>query len=119
MAHILLQRETRGLSPSNHTILRIGGADTMDGAAYFPWDDVLASKNHTRSEERHSVEDAQKKYLRRASPCPQCGVPAERLSWIYLLSPEWTWQTFCGKAGWITVCDECKLQIDFFPEIMN
>lgn len=90
----------------------------MVSGEHFAWEDVVASRNDRRQQERHTVEGAKQKYLRAAMPCPKCETPAERLSWIYLLSPEWTWQTLCGKAGWVTVCDRCGVQIDFFQEIM-
>ena len=74
----------------------------MEGAAYFPWDDVLALRNHG-PQEHYTVEHAREKYLTKATPCPRCNMPAEELSWVYLVSPEWTWQTSCGRAGWVTI----------------
>jgi len=91
----------------------------MLNGEYFPWEDVVASRGDKRSYEHHSAEQAKEKYLKKARPCPRCKTTPDQLSWIYLLSPEWTWQILCGKAGWITVCDRCNLQVDFFPEIMN
>ena len=86
---------------------------------YFPWEDVMASRSRKPGQGQRSVEEGKGKHLKKAVPCPICDTPADRLSWVYLVTPEWTWQTVCGKAGWITVCNRCRLQVDFFVEIMN
>jgi hypothetical protein len=91
----------------------------MRDGEHVSWEDVLSSRKDKGRQEHHPVKEAKNKYLRDAMPCPSCKRPANQLSWIYLLTPEWTWQTLCGKAGWITVCDQCNVQIDFFPEIVN
>ena len=91
----------------------------MENREYPLWENSLASRNHSSYQGQHSVEEAKEKYLTQAGPCPLCKTPADKLSWIYLVTPEWTWQTLCGKAGWMTVCDRCKLQIDFFVDITN
>ena len=32
---------------------------------------------------------------------------------------QFPWEHLCGRAGWMTVCDRCHLQVDFFREAMN
>ena len=78
---------------------------------YFPWEDVDACRGRTRT---RTPKPAQQ-----AGPCPLCATPPEKLTWIYFRSPAWTWQHLCGRAGWMTVCDACRLQTGFFLEIMN
>ena len=78
---------------------------------FFPWEDVDAcrGKVHTRTP----------KPLDRARNCPQCAQAPAQLTWIYFESPAWTWQNMCGRAGWMTVCDDCRLQTQFFLETLN
>ncbi len=78
---------------------------------FFPWEDVDACRGQSRSKGR--------KPLERASRCPQCEKPAAELTWIYFQSPAWTWEHLCGRSGWMTVCDDCRLQTAFFVEMMN
>ena len=77
---------------------------------HFPWEDVDACRGREAPGAR-PVEDA--------CPCPQCGKPGAALTWIYFESPEWTWQHLCGRAGWLTVCDDCRVQVQFFLEFIN
>jgi hypothetical protein len=58
-------------------------------------------------------------YYRRSHPCPYCGKSANKLSWLYYRSPQWTWQSLCGQAGWMSVCEDCKKPVDFFLEKMS
>ncbi len=85
----------------------------------FPWEDVDASRENKRLQARHPQEKGKRLYLGRAAPCPDCRTPAERLSWLYFESPDWTWQNLCGRAGWMVVCDRCRRQVNFFCEVMN
>jgi hypothetical protein len=54
-----------------------------------------------------------------ARNCPGCDRPSCDLSWIYFSSPAWTWEKLCGRAGWLVVCKDCHLQVDFFLSVMN
>jgi|UniRef100_A0A7C3V544 hypothetical protein len=87
--------------------------------ATFPWEDVAASWADDRLQSRHPAAPAKKIYLARALACPDCGTPADRLSWFYFKSPEWTWEHLCGRAGWMVVCERCRRQVNFFCELMN
>jgi hypothetical protein len=49
-------------------------------------------------------------YRRSASPCPQCGTPPERLTWIRSRGG-WVWRRWAW--GWVIVCDPCHLQVAF------
>ena len=78
---------------------------------YFPWPDVDACRGRSGK--------ATPKPIDRARHCPQCGATPNVLTWVHFVSPPWTWESMCGRAGWLTVCDPCGLQIDFFMETMN
>jgi hypothetical protein len=96
---------------------------------YFPWDDVEACRAHHSGEapipaelaefygraEERSVEE-----LRAAAePCPFCRAPFDELTRVYFVSPAWTWEERCGRAGWLTICDHCHVQVQFFCDLMN
>jgi hypothetical protein len=63
-----------------------------------------------------SVEQAKKCFLPLAIPCPLCKTPPEALSWVYLVIPRWACKNTAEHKGWVTVCDQCKVQINFFVE---
>lgn len=63
-----------------------------------------------------SVEQAKERFLSLAVPCPLCKKPPEALSWVYLVIPEWACKNAAEHKGWVTICDQCKLQISFFVE---
>lgn len=50
------------------------------------------------------------------SRCPKCG---RRKKKIFFKTPQWTWGCLCGRAGWMTICDHCKLQFEFDCVFMN
>lgn len=91
----------------------------MEDAEEYPWEDVAAARQSQRLQRRHSVVAAKEKYLAKAKPCPQCGTVANELAWFYFDSPTETWKHLCGCAGWMTVCDPCHVQVDFFLEVMS
>lgn len=63
-----------------------------------------------------SVEQAKERYLDQAMPCPLCKTPPEQLSWVYMVIPQWACKDAEQNEGWVTICDRCKIQIDFFVE---
>jgi hypothetical protein len=85
----------------------------------FPWEHVEASRNNQPLQLEHPVAEARQRYAALAKPCPQCRAAADKLSWFYFESPAETWEHLCGRAGWLTVCDHCRRQVDFFLEILN
>lgn len=54
-----------------------------------------------------------------ATPCPFCASPFEELERVFFVSPPWTWQELCGRAGWLTICPKCEIQVQFFCDLMN
>jgi hypothetical protein len=53
-------------------------------------------------------------YLRIAIPCPICDTPPDRLAWIFLTPQECAEIFVEGFEGWVTVCNQCHLQINNF-----
>jgi hypothetical protein len=100
------------------------------GAGFFPWVHVEACRQ-TPEASLSSKESSPKElfpqlpardrdyYLPSAIACPRCSASASELSWIYFVSPKLTWEKLCGRAGWLTVCDKCRIQVQFFMELLN
>jgi hypothetical protein len=78
--------------------------------------DGMIARDDTRTSGPPSVEEAKKKFLHQALPCPLCKTPPEELSWVYLVIPDWACKDAEEREGWVTICDRCKLQVDFFIE---
>lgn len=99
------------------------------GAAIFPWAHVEACRERAEGavSGKPSPTDLfpdlpssdKDHYLLNALPCPCCKSSASELSWIYFVSPKTTWEWMCGRAGWLTVCEKCRIQVQFFLEMMN
>jgi len=87
-----------------------------DGSIY-PWQDVDRARKDKRLRRKHPVNEGKQTYQSKA--CPRCGAKAEGLEWFYFESPQETWAKLCGTAGWMTVCDRCHVQVDYFEEILN
>lgn len=51
--------------------------------------------------------------------CPKCGRHSENLVWIMFDSPSWTWENLCGRKGPLSICPDCKIQVDFQCYIMS
>jgi hypothetical protein len=87
--------------------------------APFPWEDVESARKNKRLQQEYPVAEGQQQYAAIAKACPQCHTAASQLNWFYFKSPSETWECLCGRAGWMTVCDRCHLQVDLFIEAMN
>jgi hypothetical protein len=93
--------------------------DDFEDDDKYPWEDVEAARQNQRLQREHPVAEGQQIYAAKAKPCPQCHTTAGQLSWFYFDSPAETWENLCGRAGWMTVCDRCHLQVDFFCEVLS
>jgi|GEM_PF-2428342 len=51
--------------------------------------------------------------------CPICGKSPTELTWFYISSSPESWRMLVGRAGWQSVCDDCKIQVNFFLTTMN
>ena len=72
---------------------------------FFPWRDVLACVVA-----KHKVLALSERV------CPDCG---ERMVVFHYTSPTWTWNSLCGRAGFMTICPRCSKQVDFVLSMMN
>lgn len=76
---------------------------------HFPWEDVKACMNMTLNGN---------KFKNRES-CTKCELESENLIWINFKSPKWTWEHLCGRQGPLSICPNCKIQVEFILEILN
>lgn len=83
---------------------------------YIIQEDFLMSGEEKYRRGLPSVEKAKEKFLEQAMPCPLCKTPPEQLSWVYMVIPKWACKDAEQNEGWVTICDRCKIQIDFFLE---
>jgi len=83
---------------------------------YLVKEDYLMAGEDKRRPGLPSVEQAKKRFLPQAISCPLCKTPPKELSWVYLVIPEWACKNSAEHKGWVTICDQCKLQVDFFAE---
>jgi hypothetical protein len=72
--------------------------------------DYLMAGEDKRRRGMPSIEQAKRRFLPQAIPCPLCKMPP----WVYLVVPKWACKDAAGQKGWVTICDQCKRQIDFF-----
>jgi hypothetical protein len=79
----------------------------------FPVEDVIACMRDDSLQSRHSLAAAKARY--------KAGIaePLENAVWLYFESPALTWDTLCGRAGWMVIAKEHPREISFFLEIMN
>lgn len=77
----------------------------------FPWRDVEMCRLNTKLQQqsRASMPAGDDR-------CPKCGM---ELTWVFFSSPGWTWTELCGRAGWLGLCDQCRLQVYFRLTAMN
>jgi hypothetical protein len=85
----------------------------------LPWGDVEASRRNRWLQKNRRLPRGIRSHFAEARPCPQCQSPAEALSWFYFRSPKETWAQECGVAGWMAVCDRCRVQVNFFIEAVS
>lgn len=90
------------------------GRIRMENGEYTHREVFLVSGENRSHNGLLSVEEAKERFLMQALPCPVCKTPPEQLSWIYLVISPWISKDAEGKEGWVTTCDRCKLQINFF-----
>ena len=93
--------------------------EIFDDENGFPWDDVTAARKNALLQRKYPIAKGKDSHLPQAKGCPKCAARPEHLAWFYFESPKWTWDNLCGRAGWMTVCDACHAQVDFFLEAMN
>ena len=88
-------------------------------AGGYPWEDVGKSRGDWKLQLFQWLSRGKHKYMELAKPCPSCGAGPRAMAWVYFVSPVWTWEHLCGRAGWLVVCDKCNVQSNFFCERLN
>jgi len=78
---------------------------------------VICNEGHLNADE--VIDILKERYLPEARRCPCCETDPDKLSWVYFRSPGWTWEMLCGRAGILTICNECRVQVDFFMISMS
>ncbi|MDX2046757.1 MAG: hypothetical protein SFU87_08215 [Chitinophagaceae bacterium] len=76
---------------------------------HFPWEDVKAC--FKKKLESSDFNDHNR--------CPKCGLDSKNLFWINFSSPSWTWENLCGRSGPLSICPNCKIQVEFILTEMN
>ena len=87
--------------------------DDFEDDDQFPWRMSKRWKNQWLQRE-HPVAEGLGIYAAKAKACPRCHTAAGQLIWFYFDTPSEMWEHLCGRAGWMTVCDRCHLQVGFF-----
>ena len=82
-----------------------------------PLEDILARRGTKMGAEFYHSDGMY--YREGAHPCPVCGLDGGSLEWFWFESPEDTWRTLCGRAGWVSFCPRDERPVEFFLEIMN
>jgi hypothetical protein len=86
-------------------------------AAFFPWPWVQTAIDGADSAVyRHAIEMAQELHLGHARPCPGCGRPPGELFWFSVSDPEEMWDRGTGRVGFLTLCEDCRRQVDFLVD---
>jgi hypothetical protein len=92
----------------------------------FPWEDVERCSRDLELQRAHTPQWTTSApgllapdVLKHAKRCPGCARAPSELTWIYFSSPPWTWEQMFGRAGWLGLCQGCRMQVEFFLEVMN
>ncbi len=75
----------------------------------FPEEDVVRCKNRRLNAADFAGQNS----------CPRCGRKSEELIWINFRSPSWTWRELCGRAGPLSLCPDCSIQVQFILRVMS
>lgn len=89
---------------------------SLEDGEFIAREGRLMSKEDIRRHGVPSVEEAKEKFIQYAQPCPLCKTPPEQLSWASMVIPQWACKDAEQNEGWVTICNRCKIQIDFFVQ---
>jgi len=84
----------------------------------FPWEDVAEAKAKPVLQSNYRAGVA-RRYWGHKVACPRCGRGGHSLTWLYVRSPMWTWVELCGRAGYMAVCERCRVQVVFYCTLLN
>jgi len=79
---------------------------------FYSWESVDAARNDARLQLEHPLEPGSSQGR---NACPNCGRISEQLSWFWFNSPPEDWAALAGRAGWMSMCDVCHIQVEFKP----
>lgn len=86
-------------------------------ATYFPWLHVQEYFNRIDSVVyRDAINMAHELHLIGASGCPRCSRAPADLTWFSITAPVAEWRVGNGRVGFITICPDCQLQVDFLVD---
>lgn len=95
------------------------GLDRMNwGEPNFPWEDIERSRKNRSLQKRHPISEIAE-HRKSAKPCRKCGKAGKELAIFYFESPPETWELSCGRAGWLSVCDDCQVPVEFLLEYLS
>jgi len=69
----------------------------------YPWEDVIECFDNKL--DSHEFENRKS--------CPICNLESEKLFWIRFRSLPVTWRMFGGREGPLSICPDCKIQVEF------
>ncbi|MBQ4406407.1 MAG: hypothetical protein II852_05275 [Bacteroidales bacterium] len=52
-------------------------------------------------------------------PCPECGMPYDKLEWSFYCSPKASWRALAGRAGFVASCPKCRINVSYVTVMMN
>lgn len=83
--------------------------------AATPWEAAMRNRDLQAG---YDPDAARQKYGQSSHPCPICG--SQQLTWFYYFTPPPPYELrgtgAHGAAGWMTACEHCGVQVDFFQE---
>lgn len=70
---------------------------------YFGWDEVKPCLDNVLARENFKQHDS----------CQECNLPSEQLVWINYTSPKDSWEHLAGQEGSLSICPNCRVQVEF------
>lgn len=84
---------------------------------YFSWEEIEEAKKEIDYTIYHiSMKYAKEDFMDKAKPCPKCGKKPDELFWLGIQSAPEKWKKGQGKAGFLTLCEQCNIQVNFFRD---
>jgi len=83
---------------------------------FYSWEIVETERNNTINQTQLKSES---ETLRGSMSCPKCKRTPQQLSWFWFHSPQKDWEALAGRAGWMSICDVCHIQVEFLPALMS
>lgn len=94
---------------SQYSVERESNSNYSELIPTFPTHDILDCANNTLDS----------RLYKNHRNCPICGSKSESLTWIQFSSPASTWENLCGRSGPLSICQKCKIPVEFVVELMN